>query len=347
MFKHIRTSFAMTGIALFALCVCSATQQKPYTLEQIMSSPFPEGLTAAPSGGAVAWVFNARGVRNIWVAQPPSYQARAITSYAEDDGQEIGELAWTPDGKAIVYTRGGDMEMGREYPNPRSFPQGVEQDVWLIALTEGQPKRLGEGHSPAVSPKGSPGRVAFVYKSQVWLAKIDGSEKAAQLIHSKGESDSLRWSPDGSKLAFVSRRGDHSLIGVYDFASKTLRYLDPGVDRDLAPVWSPDGEQIAFIRIPASKEAFEFGPKRAGQPWSIRVADVANAWGIRCGLPRRGKAAPFAASSPTINCSGFPATDWCFPGSATAGLTSTRSPPESRRPRPQWAPSRRRTRRLC
>ena len=137
-------------------------EQRPFSLEQIMSSPFPDDLTAAPAGGTVAWVFNARGVRNIWVAQPPSYKARAITSYAGDDGQEIGELAWMPDGKGIVYTRGGDMEMGREYPNPRSIPQGVEQDVWLITLAGGQPKRLGEGHSPVVSPKG--GSVAFIYK---------------------------------------------------------------------------------------------------------------------------------------------------------------------------------------
>jgi len=275
MSKQSQVRFTISRVALLlALCADAAGQKSPFTLEQIMTSPFPDGLTAAPSGGAVAWVFNERGVRNIWVAQPPSYKARAITVYADDDGQDIGDLTWTPDGDAIVYTRGGDMEMGREYPNPRSFPQGVEQDIWLIKLAGGEPRRLGEGHSPTVSPKGSPAQVAFIYKNQVWLAQIEGKEKAAQLIHSKGESGSLRWSPDGSKLAFVSRRGDHSFIGVYDFAAKTVSYLDPSVDRDLVPVWSPDGHQIAFIRIPASKEAFEFGPKRSGQPWLVRAADV-------------------------------------------------------------------------
>jgi len=132
-------------------------------------------LTAAPAGGMVAWVFDARDVRNIWVAGPPDYAARALTSYTADDGQEIAELAWTPDAGALVYARGGDFEMLREAPNPRSEPQGVEQDLWLVALTGGPPRKLAEGHSPAISPKGD--AMAFICKDQVWIAKLDGSEK--------------------------------------------------------------------------------------------------------------------------------------------------------------------------
>lgn len=243
-----------------------------------MSAPFPTHLAAAPAGGKVAWVLNARGARNIWVAEPPEYKGRRITAYVEDDGQDVGQLAWTPDAQAIVFTRGGDLEfLAREYTNPRSNPQGVEQNVWVISMSGGQPRKLGEGHSPAISPKGD--GVAFVFKGQVWLAKTDGSEKAAQLIHARGDASSLRWSPDSAMLAFVSTRGDHSFIGVYDFATKALRYLDPSVDRDSQPVWSPGGNQIAFIRIPAFGEAFAFGPKRTAQPWSIRIAGAASGVG--------------------------------------------------------------------
>src|SRR6266568_914153 len=138
--------------ALF--CAMGAAQQAPFSLEQIMSVPFPTELTAAPKAGKVAWVFNAQGKRNVWVAEAPEYRPRQITSYAEDDGQDLGELSWTADAQAIVYTRGGDLENDREYPNPRSFPQGVEQDVWSVSLSGGQPRRVGEGHAPAAAPQG-------------------------------------------------------------------------------------------------------------------------------------------------------------------------------------------------
>ena len=64
-----------------------------------------------------------------------------------------------------------------------------------------------------------------------------------------GPDNSPRWSPDGSQLAFVSTRGDHSFIAVYDMPANQLRFLSPSVDRDLAPRWSPDSRRIAFIRL--------------------------------------------------------------------------------------------------
>lgn len=286
-----RINIALTMVAGLLGLACAFAQRAPFTLEQVMSSPFPTELTAAPTGGGVAWVFNARGARNIWVAEPPDYKDRQLTAYTDDDGQDLAELRWTPDAQAIVYVRGGDFETLREYPNPRSNPQGVEQDVWVISLSGGPPRRLAEGRSPEVSPKGD--SVAYIFKDQVWLAKLQGDEKPAHLIHALGKSRSLRWSPDGSKLAMVSARGDHSFIGVYDFASKSLRYLDPSVDHDMAPVWSPDGKQLAYIRIPASRDAFRFGPRRSGEPWSIRVADASTGVGHQVWKAEEGRGSVF------------------------------------------------------
>ncbi len=271
------------SLLIFAmLMICSATNaQKPPTLEQFLSAPFPTELTAAPAKGRVAWVFNANGARNLWIAEPASdgsYKSRQLTLYKDDDGQDLGNLSWSPDAEAIVYTRGGDLEFANAaYPNPQSSPQGVEQNVWAVSFSGGAPKKLGEGHSAAVSPKG--GVVAFLFKGQIWLAKLDGSEKAEQLIHSNGGASALRWSPDGSKLAFASHRNDHGFTGVYDIAAKSLIYLDPSVDTDIEAAWSPDSRRIAFVRIPVAKGKLPFSPQREGQPWSMRIADASTGKG--------------------------------------------------------------------
>ena len=259
-----------------ALASAAGAGAQSFTLEQILSAPFPSAPFVSPSGGKTAWVHNARGVRNIWVAEPPAYRGHSVTAYAEDDGQEISELRWTPDGREIVYVRGEGANAAGEYPNPTSDPKGAEQQVWVVALEgaadQKAPRLIGEGNQPAVSPKG--GRVAFVCKGQVWWAPLDGKEKAEQLIHARGQNGGLHWSPDGARLVFVSNRGNHSFVGVYDAESKTIRYLDASVDRDDAPVWSPDSRRVAFVRIPTVDERKYFAAARSGPPWSIRVADA-------------------------------------------------------------------------
>ncbi|MDQ2898328.1 MAG: prolyl oligopeptidase family serine peptidase [Acidobacteriota bacterium] len=262
-----------------------------FTLEQVLGSPFPSELRAAPTGGKVAWVLNARGVRNIWVAGTPDFEGRQITPYKEDDGRELTELQWSKDGHALVYTRGDGANGKGEYPNPRNNPAGASQDICAVSIDGGEPKVLGQGASPTIAPDDK--SVAFVWKGEIWSAPLDGHSKPEQLIHARGKADTLRWSPDGSRLAFVSDRGNHSFIAVYSPGQKTLRFLDPSVDEDAEPVWSPDGKQIAFVRVPASREAFAFGPKRAAQPWSIRIADATTGVGRQIWKAQEGAGSRF------------------------------------------------------
>lgn len=54
---------------LAVLAVLAAAGPAPFTLERVMSAPFPSGLVAAQGDPRVAWVMNARGARNVWVAE--------------------------------------------------------------------------------------------------------------------------------------------------------------------------------------------------------------------------------------------------------------------------------------
>ncbi|MGD0498877.1 MAG: alpha/beta fold hydrolase [Bryobacteraceae bacterium] len=270
-------------VLLAAACAASA-QQAPFTLEQVLGFAFPTELTAAPAGGMVAWVSNARGVRNIMVAEPPGYQSRPITRYTEDDGQEIAQLGWLPDASAIVYTRGGTA-------NPALDPKGVAQAVWLAALDGAAPRKIGDGASPAVSPRD--GRIAYTLGGQLWLAPSNGSAPASLAFQDRGQAVQPVWSPDGARVAFTSDRGDHSLIGVYDAAAGTARYLDPSTDSDGFPEWSPDGRAIAFIRIPSSGLRQPRQAQRAGQPWSLRVVTVETGAGREVWRAREGPGSVF------------------------------------------------------
>jgi len=256
------------------LWIPQADAQKPFTLEQIMSAPFPSNLTAAKKTNRIAWTLDQEGRRNIWVAEGPAFTARQLTNYKDDDGQELSGVSFSFDSNSIAYVRGDGKNSAGQVPNPTSNPAGTEQAVWTVAWSGGDPKRVDAGHSPDISLRGM---IAYVKDGQIWLAPLDGIEKPQQLV-ARGHNGDAHWSPDGSRLAFVSSRGDHAFIGVCDVTAKTVQFMAPSVDSDGDPVWSLDGKRIAFVRQPAEErdapQGYFIAPDKP-HPWAIWVADAA------------------------------------------------------------------------
>ena len=260
------------ALAALLLVPAGAPAQGPFTLEQVFSAPFPTSLTASPDGNRVAWVFDEQGARNVWVAEAPDFQGRRATDFSGDDGTTISGLAFSRDGSRIAFVRGDGPNRAGELPNPLSRPEGVERALWVI---EDRPRRLTEpAGSPVFTADGT--ALLFVRQGKVWRIGLDPGAEAEQLIDVRGSLGSLRLSPDGSLLAFVSSRGAHSFVGIHDFDEGTVRWLDPAVDRDGSPAFSPDGGEVAFLRTPPVLERAMFAPSREGPPWSIRVASVEN-----------------------------------------------------------------------
>jgi len=249
----------------------------PFTLRQVTGYPFPLELVAAPTGARVAWVFDERGVRNIYVASAPDWQAHRATNYTADDGQELTNLSFTPDGNTIVYVRGGDHDAnwtapGNLAPDPSSSPVQPMVEIWSVPASGGDPKKLAEGDLPVVSPRGD--RVAYTRDHQIWIVPLDGSQPGKRLLFATGESESPEWSPDGNTLAFESMRGDHSFIALFTNDSTPLRYVSPSTSFDGSPQWSPDGAQIAFVRRPGNGGAPETMLELHPRPFAIWVANV-------------------------------------------------------------------------
>ncbi len=106
-------------------------------------------------------------------------------------------------------------------------------------------------------------------EGRIWLVNTDGSLHR-QLTSSDQTQSAPRWSPDGSRVAFVSSGNDGSEIYVYWITtgeSGRLTQLDRS-PRDLA--WSPDGQQIAFSKLvpEAPPRLAAMPPRPDGAQWA-------------------------------------------------------------------------------
>jgi len=271
--KTLRLSCA--SILLLAACALPCSAQGGFTLEQVLSSPFPADLVAARRGARVAWTFDAEGRRNVWVAEGPQFQARQLTRYDKDDGQELSGLSFSADGNWLVFVRGGGKNRAGELPNPTSDPEGVKQQVLAANWATGQVRVLGEGEAPVPSPAGP--QVVFENEGQLWVNTLGAAGgEARRLFQARGSNGSPQWSPDGRLVAFTSARGDHSFVGVYDTTKRTLGFVSPTVDRDSNPRWSTDGRRLAFVRRPTNGNQPSTFLGDEPDPWAVLVADYPN-----------------------------------------------------------------------
>ena len=129
-----------------------------------------------------------------------------------------------------------------------------------------------------VSPNGK--HIAYVRRSNdimsdssranVWLASVDGKSNRP-LLSSKKNYYSIRWSPDGSRLAYLSNEEGKPQLYV--------RWMDTGQTALVTNVtsspsnitWSPDGKHIAFTMSVDAKEKpldVKMPKKPDGAKWS-------------------------------------------------------------------------------
>lgn len=239
-------------------------------LSELMAAPLASMPVVGGSGDRIAWIVSQAGRRTVYVAEAPRWRERAAAEF-EDDGLELADLTWTSDAQGLLFTRGGDLQRNEVTPtNAALDPIPSLQQIWRVEVAEQSARPLTKGRYPVVAPRS--GRITFLRDGDLYLMNESGGEEA-KVVEDHGVATVPRWSPDGSRIAFVSQRGTHSFIAVYEPAANRLTYLDPSTDMDMYPVWSPEGGRLAFVRIPADNGDFDT-PKRSAEPFSIRIVDV-------------------------------------------------------------------------
>ena len=170
----------------------------------------------------------------IFVMEKPGQERPIVT------GPIIDSLAWSADGRSILYTTAG--------ANIRGF--------WRVRLDGSSPVPISAfagtaPFNPAVAPHGD--RLAFTHimpgTSQVMELDLKGKDAPRELIASASQNTDPSFSADGTRIAFSSNRSGVSQVWESggDGANPVL-VTSYGEGQSGSPRWSPDGAQLAFDR---------------------------------------------------------------------------------------------------
>jgi len=212
----------------------------------------------SPDGTKVAFVSDftdkGHGEWNVFVMQAGGTGdeinlATQITRYPHTESKQIDDLAWSPDGSRIAYTRGNNAG---------------DDKVWVVNAdgTTTFPLEIGgtgAKRHPTWSPDSSKIAYAVVKNEpeQIYIASSQGGI-GQPLANGKGHEPN--WSPNGAKIAFDGYRpSSFSFVDLHIVSpdgSGTPLIVTPSLQTEWTfNAWSPDGGRIAYRSTPSNEQS--------------------------------------------------------------------------------------------
>jgi TolB protein len=163
--------------------------------------------------------------------------------------------AATNDSDIFVMNVSDFLKKGARPRNITNSPAAIDDDAdW--SPTRG--KIVFTSHAVTDNPQDS-------VTAEIYVINADGTGKASRLTHNIEEERAPTWSPDGTRILFMCRRGSPAPGGVLptfelcvmNADGTDLRRLTNNAVPELTPSWSPDGRQIVFHRPVEGRGQFQ------------------------------------------------------------------------------------------
>jgi Tol biopolymer transport system component len=234
--------------------------------QSLPSSSSTEHSSVAANGEIWAGVGGGDGPSFEYSVQPDGSGKTLLFSDGRDPSSPPGtvnpkalgaDFSFSPDGSRVAFLHGTNFDPGR----------GQFSGIFAMNLDGSALTQLTSDGEVDSGPAWSPDGTGIAYASDragpfsegagCWATSLcpgdihvmnsDGSADV-QLTDDPADDSQPAWSPDGRRIAFVSRRDDpKGDIFVMNADGSGLTQLTSGTEFDMAPRWSPDGSRIAFL----------------------------------------------------------------------------------------------------
>lgn len=210
----------------------------------------------SPDGHTIAFFSDRGGNPDIFVMNADGSHVEQLTrdafaSLYFSKSPEDRNPSWSPDGSQIAFESGRDNQM-LTY---------INHDIYVMAADGSNVKRLTDDGADEGGPSWSPNGESIAYVKMeyfsdqdvienptwdIYVMDVDGTDQI-QLTKDSASEIEPAWSPDGSKIAFISdRHGQNFDIYVMNADGSNVTQLTNDSANEFGPVWSPDGKQIVF-----------------------------------------------------------------------------------------------------